>query len=570
MYNKGLSEKNVREDANLSVDEKRKPAANKPERSKRGKSGVNNRYAVIGVIAALAVIYVGTSVYFMHHFFPHTTLNGRKVGGYSAEKVKNIADDEIHSYVLQLKTRDGKTEEIAGADIDLEPQWNDETEKLIEKQNGFVWPVKLFQKETLKSETLVAFDEKKVKKVVDGLECMDESKQTAPKNAGVSSYSEKDGYTIVPCVMGTKIDADKMYEAVDDAVNGLVEKLNLDKADVYIDPTVLDDNKELAHAVDSMNKYSKASITYQIGKHTEVLDASVYSDWMRLNKKLKPVLSKKKVEEYVSTLAKKYNTCYTAKKLKTSYGETVTIPLSHYGWKVDNEAEVNQIIDDIKAGKAVTRDLNYSMTANSHDGNDFGDSYVEINLTAQHLFLYKKGKLVVESDFVSGNVAKGNATPTGAYGITYTQKNATLRGENYETPVTYWMPFAGNVGMHDAYWRSAFGGSIYKTGGSHGCINLPPNVAKKIFENVSKNYPVLVYELEGTEANANADQSAADAVDKLITAIGDVTLDSKDAIEKAQKAYDKLNSNAKSKVKNYQTLVEAKKKLEKLEKKNGE
>lgn len=570
MYNRGLSEKNVREDANLSVDEKRKPAASKPERSKRGKSRVNNRRVVLGVIAALAVIYVGTSVYFMHHFFPQTTLNGRKVGGYSAKKVKNIANDEIHSYVLKLKTRDGKTEEIAGADIDLEPQWNDETEKLIEKQNGFAWPVRLFQKETLKSETLVDFDEEKTKKVIDGLECMDASKQVAPENAGVSSYSEKDGYAIVPCVMGTKIDADKMYEAVDDAVNGLVEKLNLDKAGVYIDPTVLDDNKELAHAVDSMNKYSKASITYQIGKNSEVLDASVYSDWMRLNKNLKPVLSKKKVEEYVSTLAKKYNTCYTAKKLKTSYGKTVTIPLSHYGWKVDNEAEVNQIIDDIKAGKAVTRDLNYSMTANSHDGNDFGDSYVEINLTAQHLFLYKKGKLVIESDFVSGNVSKGNATPTGAYGITYTEKNATLRGENYETPVTYWMPFAGNVGMHDAYWRSAFGGSIYKTAGSHGCINLPPSVAKVVFENVSKNYPVLVYELEGTESNAYADQREADVVDKLIMAIGDVTLDSKDAIEKAQKAYDKLNSNAKSKVKNYQTLVEAKKKLEKLEKKNGE
>ena len=554
----------------MSVDEKKKAAWKTPGRNKRRKNSAKNRRIVLGAIVALVVVYVGTSIYFMHHFYPQTTLNGRSVGGYSAKKVKSVANDDIHSYVLKLKTRDGKTEEIAGSDIDLEPQWNDDTDNLIKKQNGFAWPVKLFQKETLKSETLVAFDEEKTKRAIDGLECMDESKQVDPENAGVSSYSEKDGYTIVPCVMGTKIDDDKMYKAVDDAVNGLVEKLNLDKAGVYINPTVLDDNKELAHAVDSMNKYSKASITYQIGKSSEVLDASVYSDWMRLNKNLKPVLSKKKVEEYVSTLAKKYNTCYRAKKLKTSYGNTVTIPLSHYGWKVDNEAEVNQIIDDIKAGKAVTRDLNYSMTANSHDGNDFGDSYVEINLTAQHLFLYKKGKLVIETDFVSGNVSKGNATPTGAYGITYTEKNATLRGENYETPVTYWMPFAGNVGMHDAYWRSSFGGSIYKTAGSHGCINLPPSAAKVIFENVSKNYPVLVYELEGTEANANVDQKAAEAVDKLIAAIGDVTLDSKDVIDKAQKAYDKLNSNAKSKVKNYQILVDAKKKLGKLEKKNGE
>ena len=166
-------------------------------------------------------------------------------------------------------------------------------------------------------------------------------------------------------------------------------------------------------------------------------------------------------------------------EVEDSYGKTVTIARSCYGWKVDNDAETKEIIGEIKAGKPVTRDLNYSMTANSHEGNDYGDSYVEINLTAQHLFLYKEGKLVIESDFVSGNVARDFDTPTGAYGITYTQKDATLRGENYETPVSYWMPFAGNVGMHDAYWRSSFGGSkFYKTAGSHGCINLPPSASE--------------------------------------------------------------------------------------------
>ena len=135
----------------MSVDEKRKAAQKKPERSKRRKNSAKNRRVVLGAIAVLVVVYVGTSIYFMHHFYPQTTLNGRNVGGYSAKKVKSVANDEIHSYVLKLKTRDGKTEKIAGADIDLEPQWNDDTEKLIKKQNGFAWPVKLFQKETLKS-----------------------------------------------------------------------------------------------------------------------------------------------------------------------------------------------------------------------------------------------------------------------------------------------------------------------------------------------------------------------------------------------------------------------------------
>ena len=76
----------------------------------------------------------------------------------------------------------------------------------------------------------------------------------------------------------------------------------------------------------------------------------------------------------------------------------------------------------------------YLTTANSHGEHDYGDSYVEINLTNQHLFLYKDGKLVVESDFVSGNLSKGHDTPTGAFGLTYKTMNAVLRGPDYETP----------------------------------------------------------------------------------------------------------------------------------------
>ena len=110
---------------------------------------------------------------------------------------------------------------------------------------------------------------------------------------------------------------------------------------------------------------------------------------------------------------------------------------------------------------------------------------MEVNLTAQHLFFYKDGKLLVESDFVSGNAARGWSTPSGAYPLTYKERNATLNGEGYSTPVSYWMPFNGGIGLHDASWRSSFGGTIYKTNGSHGCINLPP--------------PVLCYELAGTE-----------------------------------------------------------------------
>ena len=518
-------------------------------------------FITVGIIA---IVYFGMAVYFHGHFFPGTTLNGRKVTGKTPQKVMDEVTDEIHSYVLTIKTRDEKTEEIKGADIALEPEWGDEISQLVKAQPVFAWPVKIFQKSALKSDTLVDFDEEKLKEQTAALDCMDKEQQIAPQDAGVSSYDSTDGFSIAPCVMGTTIDEERMDAAVSDAVNGLKETLSLEKAGVYVDPEVLDDNETLQKAVEKMNRYAKAGITFEIGKQTEVLDASVFGDWLKLNKKLKPVIDKEKVAEYVAGLARKYNTCYSAKTLKTSYGKTVTIPESHYGWKVDTETETAQIIKEIKKGKAVSRELNYSMTANSHDGNDYGDSYVEINLTAQHLFLYKDGELVIDSDFVSGNVAKGNATPTGAYGVTYTERNATLRGENYETPVSYWMPFAGNVGMHDAYWRSKFGGTIYKYSGSHGCVNLPPEVAKVVFENIGKNYPVLVYELPGTESKEATSHEKADAVTKLIDAIGTVTKDSEAAIKKARAAYDKLSANDKTYVKNYDKLKKAEKKLEKL------
>ena len=94
---------------------------------------------------------------------------------------------------------------------------------------------------------------------------------------------------------------------------------------------------------------------------------------------------------------------------------------------------------------------------------------------------------------LSNSRARGWGTPGGVFGLTYKTRNAVLRGTNYETPVSYWMPFNGNIGMHDANWRSSFGGDIYQTNGSHGCINMPVNKAKEIYGYVEKNMPVVCY-----------------------------------------------------------------------------
>ena len=126
------------------------------------------------------------------------------------------------------------------------------------------------------------------------------------------------------------------------------------------------------------------------------------------------------------------------------------------------------------------------------------------------MYFYKDGKKILESDFVSGNVSKGYTTPPGLFSLTYKQRDATLKGQGYASPVKFWMPFNGGIGFHDASWRNTFGGTIYKKNGSHGCVNMPYAAAKTLFENVYAGMPVICYNLAGTE---NAQSSKASGKD---------------------------------------------------------
>lgn len=515
-------------------------------------------FIILGsVVGAVLLIYVGFSIFFMSHFYFNTTLNGKNVSGYSADKVFDNWEDEIGNYSLRIVESDGTESELKGSDIDMVLQWDDTIAKMISKQNGFAWPAKLFNPDQNTSEAIVTFDEDKLDSALDGFSFMDKSKQIDPVDATVSDYDKNDGYTLVESVPGTTIDKPVLKEDIEKALYGLADTYQITEGNGYLAPKIANDDEKLLAAIDTMNKYAGSEIDYEIGSEKETLDINTFADWLSINDNEKVEIDEEKVADYVAELGTKYNTYGKSKQLATSYGTTITMSNCHYGWKIDAETEAAAIVDDIKGGEKVTRDLNYQYTAASHTGNDYGNSYVEVNLTAQHLYLYKNGSLVIDSDFVSGNPSKGNATHTGVFGVTYTERNATLKGQNYATPVSFWMPFNGNEGMHDATWRSSFGGSIYKRNGSHGCVNLPYSVAQTIFENVSAGFPVFVYELAGTESQKGIDQDAAAAVDSAIDAIGEVTAASGDLIAAARASYDALSDSQKSYVTKYQQLADS-------------
>jgi len=232
---------------------------------------------------------------------------------------------------------------------------------------------------------------------------------------------------------------------------------------------------------------------------TETIDWDTIADWVFIEDGT-GYISSEKIYEYVVDLASRYNTAFYDRTFTTTGGNTITIAasLNEYGYLVDEEGEYRQLLSDIQANASVTREPVYSHTGIGRSGrDDLAGTYVEISLTAQHLWFYKDYALVTETDVVTGSVAKQTETQEGCFPVAYKESPATLTGQNAEngwsTPVTYWMPFYDGQGLHDATWRSAFGGSIYQTNGSHGCVNVPYTAMDIIFNNIATGTAIILY-----------------------------------------------------------------------------
>lgn len=462
----------------------------------------------VGTVCFLAAASAGVYIYkgqqYKHVFFPNTVINGIDASGKSVEEVKALIASEIDGYVLTIEERDGETEQIARDDIGLHSEFDGSLETLLEAQEPMKWWSLQKEEKTYEIETMVVYEEELLMEKIDGLRCFSEELVKAPENAYLSDYVSGQGYAIVPETRGNLLVKETAVAGIVDAIHNLQPSVSFEELDAYEKAEITSTDEELVKVADSLNKQAGVTVTYQFGDKTEVLNGDTIHAWLSVNADKTIGLDRDAVAAYVKSLASKYNTAYQPKTLKTSYGKTVTIKKGFYGWRINQGEETDQLYNIIRSGESQTREPVYSQTAASHGANDYGDTYVEINLTAQRLFFYKDGKLLVEADFVSGNASKNYDTPAGAYPLTYKERNATLKGEDYATPVSYWMPFNGNIGMHDANWRSSFGGSIYKTSGSHGCVNLPPSAAKTIYENISAGMPVLCYHLEGTERSSSS------------------------------------------------------------------
>lgn len=446
---------------------------------------------IISFFSLAAIIYLGMSVYFMNHFYFKSEINGINVSGKSVDNVNKLMTAKLENYTLSLKERDGITEEIKGPDIGLSYISGGQFKALKDKQNPFKWISAVFNSEGYKMTEGIKYDERPLIERLYKLSCFDEDNIIEPKNAGFKYENGK--YVIVAEVAGNKIDKDVLYKHVVEAVVKEETEVDLEAINCYIKPEYTRESQKVIETRDILNKYVSSKITYDFGDTNEILDGSTINKWLTVDDNYKVALNEEEVKNYVETLSNKYNTVGKKRNFVTSTGKTIKIGGGDYGRKINKSKEIEALTEAIKQGQTITKKPAYSQTALSYGSNDIGNTYVEIDLTKQHMWFYKNGILIAQGDVVTGNVSKGHTTPPGIYRLKYKQRNAILRGPDYASPVTFWMPFNGGIGIHDASWRSKFGGNIYKTNGSHGCINSPYNLAKSIFENIQPGTPVICY-----------------------------------------------------------------------------
>lgn len=462
---------------------------------------LGKQFCRVALAAAFGLTVAGTAMADETVFVPGTAVNGQRIGDLTVEQAaESISGFYTREYKLTIKERGGAEEMISGPEIGLTVSLPEGSlQQILSEQNegGRAFGPNVDNKHRIDMSNTFNMDA--LNSRINGLNCISGSNIVITSDARISDYQEGEPFVIIPEIQGNNVYRDKTAEVIRAAVASGATEVDLEAAGCYYEPKVTKEDAQLLELCNTMNRCRDMSVTYVFGENTEVLEAAEICTWITGAQDGQIQVNQDKAAAYVKALADKYNTAGTERTFRTATGREAVVSGS-YGWRIHQQAETNALIDVIRTGESQSREPHYDLTAVNHTAQEWGNTYVEIDLTGQHVYMIKDGALVWDAPCVTGNIAKKYDTPAGIYTLTYKERNRVLRGRKradgtyeYESPVSYWMPFNGGIGLHDANWRGSFGGTIYKSNGSHGCVNLPPAKTKALYDMVYKGIPVICY-----------------------------------------------------------------------------
>ena len=445
-------------------------------------------------IIAIAAAYFYYADYFTKRFFPGTIINERDVSVLEPAQVKQDIANDIVTYRLDIKELNDVTETITSEDIALAYVDDGAVDKILQEQDTKFWFLRLLGTKSYEVSTGTTYDHEKAEQVVNGLSCLNPENITAPADAQLIDNGTS--FSIQPEVEGNQLDEEKFRTMVFDALDSGATEIDVVKDDCYLHPSVRSDNENLNTRMNEYNAILGVNVYYVFGENTEYVNADTLRPFITDDGN-HVTLADDYARKLVYGWGQKYDTFGLAREFTTHSGEVIMLPDGgDYGWVINKDVTIADVQDAVTTQAAGERTPTFLYSAMGWDNGDITGTYVEVSISEQHLWCYHNYELVMDTDVVTGLPSAERETRRGIYAIDAKKEHATLGRldvQGYASPVDYWAPFDGGRGLHDAPWRSSFGGDIYLYDGSHGCVNIPSENMAAIFNAIEIGNAVIVY-----------------------------------------------------------------------------
>ncbi|MDD6153981.1 MAG: L,D-transpeptidase [Eubacteriales bacterium] len=471
-----------------------------------GKAGrVKSTWIIAGAVALCVIAGVGiaakTSLENVKVYPSGTTINGISVEGKTPAQAKDILTKEWNKKSITVKNESGK-QSVKITKPGFEYAIDDPLKTAL--YPGYFKAIGLKLNKSSRQQTIAmtpAAATKRFRKQMLKLSCLTDSSRKKTRDAYIDMKTTD--FKIVKEVYGNNIDREKLYEAVMKAFAEGKTTYSFKEKDFYKQPELTSESDAIKKQLEYCEKYMKIKISYKAPLTSYTIKPSELNKMISVSSSGEISVNDAAVKDFVANrLTNMISSVGITRKLKSRGGSTYTVSGGNYGYTVNVKKEVKALTEDLKKGEDVERMPEvdcFVKDLKSDDKSDIGDTFVEISISRQTMWVVKNGRTVVTTPVVTGNVSDGHATPMGVCMVAYKQSGGvTLSGKNadgsdYESKVSYWIPFNGGVGIHDAPWRGAFGGGIYYSAGSHGCVNTPPVNMPRVYANVTAGEPVIVH-----------------------------------------------------------------------------
>lgn len=454
-------------------------------------------FIIGGAVVLVTLIITGISYYQATHFNRSVSINGTNVGGMTAE----TALKKLQALVLKNKVYIGSTLVLNEKDTKTGFSSSDlaEIRGLLKKQWTW-WPSAAEKSYVLVPSKVDQYRSKILKNKVAAEIAMLDKKLKAPKDA--QALLSNGQILVSKSVSGDQLDTVELLK--DYSRQEFNSEIHL-KA-VRLKP-LAENSQTVENEKKKLQELMQRKVNYKVQSTTYTLAASQFIKNAAVSKNMKYSVDPSDIASKITAINRSQSTLNKNFLFKTHSGSVISVHGQSYGWALDVQAETKRIRNAFERGEQSvpaynvygvgysTYGIGYHTTAN----HGIGNTYAEVSIKDQRIWIYQNGKLKVTTNVVTGRHNTHEDTPKGLWYIMYKQSPSTLVGSevgspHYSVKVSYWAPFTlSGCGFHDAYWRKNWAPDAYINQGSGGCVNTPPKVMKQVYDTLTQNEPVVIY-----------------------------------------------------------------------------